>query len=137
LSKKKIKKKQKNKKTGETRQIVKSVPAESFFNAFESRKCPEPKEMDDDEDEETEKLLDALEESMQVAMDFNDLYNFEALEYYLNFGQSEQEFAAMHGQGSDDGSNDDEKDGDDDDSKKAKKGKKEEGGDEKQECKQQ
>ena len=65
LSKKKIKKKQKNKKTGETRQIVKSVPSESFFNAFESRKCPEPKEADDDEsDEEFEKILEALEESM-------------------------------------------------------------------------
>ena len=33
---------------------------------------------------------------MQVAMDFNDLYNFEALEYYLNFGQSEEELAAQH-----------------------------------------
>ena len=86
LSKKKIKKKQKNKKTGETRTIVKSVPADSFFNAFESRKAPETKDDDGEEDEETEKLLDALDETMQVAMDFNDLYHFEALEYYLNFG---------------------------------------------------
>merc|ERR1712195_226753 len=72
---------------GETRTIVKSAPAESFFNAFESRKAPESKEDQDDEDEEVEKLLDALDETMQVAMDFNDLYTFEALEYYLNFGQ--------------------------------------------------
>lgn len=88
VTSKKIKKKQKNKKTGETRQIVKTVPAESFYNCFESRKAPEggKDEGADDEDEETEKLMDAIDESMQVAMDFNDLYMWEALEYYLNFG---------------------------------------------------
>jgi 5'-AMP-activated protein kinase catalytic alpha subunit len=57
LSKKKIKKKQKNKKTGETRTIIKTVPAESFFNAFESRKAPEGLEEEDEEDEETAKIL--------------------------------------------------------------------------------
>jgi len=75
---------------------------------------------------------------MQVAMDFNDLYNFEALEYYLNFGQSEQDFADMHGQGSDD--DDEDKDDDEDaDSgkKKSKKAPKEGSAEEKQECKQQ
>ena len=100
LSKKKIKKKQKNKKTGETRQIIKTVPAESFFNCFESRKAPDMPEGDKDDeepDEETEKLLDALDESMQVVLDFNDLYNWEALEYYLNFGQNPGEFMDMHG----------------------------------------
>jgi nucleosome assembly protein 1-like 1 len=100
LSKKKIKKKQKNKKTGETRQIIKTVPAESFFNCFESRKAPDMPEGDKDDeepDEETEKLLDALDESMQVVLDFNDLYNWEALEYYLNFGQNPGDFMDMHG----------------------------------------
>ncbi len=86
LTCKKIKKKQKNKKTGETRTIVKTVPADSFYNCFESKKAPEGDRDEDDEDEETEKLLDQLDESMQIAMDFNDLYNWEALEYYLNFG---------------------------------------------------
>ena len=64
LTKKKIKKKQKNKKTGETRTIIKTVPADSFYNAFESKKAPEGIEEDDDEDEETAKLLDSLDESM-------------------------------------------------------------------------
>lgn len=64
LSKKKIKKKQKNKKSGETRTIVKTVPTDSFFNAFESRKAPEGVEEDDEEDEETAKLLDAIDETM-------------------------------------------------------------------------
>jgi len=126
LSKKKLKKKQKNKKTGETRTIVKSAPAESFFNAFESRKAPESKEDQDDEDEEVEKLLDALDETMQVAMDFNDLYTFEALEYYLNFGQSAQDFLDMHGTGDDEDKDDDEDE--DDSDKKAKKPKKAEKG---------
>ena len=112
LSKKKIKKKQKNKKTGETRTIVKTVPADSFFNVFESKKAPEgaADQDEDDEDEETAKLLDGLDEAMQVALDFQDLYNWEALEYYLNFGQSLGDFAGMHddcdshGDGEDDGS---------------------------------
>ena len=49
---------------------------------------------------------------MQVALDFQDLYNWEALEYYLNFGQSLGDFAGMHddcdshGDGEDDGSDD-------------------------------
>jgi hypothetical protein len=47
---------------------------------------PEGDKDDEEPDEETEKLLDALDESMQVVLDFNDLYNWEALEYYLNFG---------------------------------------------------
>jgi len=84
---------------------------------------------------------------MQVAMDFNDLYNVEALEYYLNFGQSEQDFAAMQdGCGGSDDEDGEEKDaccdGKDHDhdhgSKKSKKAPKDNKGDpvdEKPECK--
>lgn len=144
LSKKKIKKKQKNKKTGETRAIVKTVPAESFYNCFESRKAPDNKDEDEDDEEgETEKLLDALDESMQVVMDFNDLYNWEALEYYLNFGQNPGDFMDMHGgDDEDEGDNDDEED----EPKPKKQVKKAKGGDaagaggepgKEQECKQQ
>ena len=88
LSKKKIKKKQKHKKTNETRTIIKTVPAESFFNVFESKKGLEDDDKDDDDepDEETEKLLDALDEAMHVAEDVYDLYSRDAIEYYLGFG---------------------------------------------------
>ena len=65
--------------------VVKTVPAETFFNVFESKKLPEDKESDD-EDEETEKLLDDLDEAMQIAEDLLDLYTRDALQYYLNFG---------------------------------------------------
>jgi nucleosome assembly protein 1-like 1 len=115
---KKINKKQKNKKTGETRQIVKTVPAESFYHCFESKKAPDNKD-DDDEDEETEKLMDAIDESMQIAMDFNDLYMWEALEYYLNFGSNHGDFMDMAGMG---GEGDD--DDDEDEAPKPKKQKK-------------
>jgi hypothetical protein len=50
-------------------------------------------------------------------LDFSDLYNWEALEYYLNFGQSLGDFAGMHGE-------DDDEDGEgsnSDDDKPAKK----------------
>jgi nucleosome assembly protein 1-like 1 len=143
ITNKKIKKKQKNKKTGETRQIVKTVPAESFYNCFESRKAPEGgKDEADDEDEETEKLMDAIDESMQVAMDFNDLYMWEALEYYLNFGQNPGDFMDMQGDGM--GGSDDDDDQEDEPKPKKSAPKKKaadaaaaEGGEgEKQECKQ-
>lgn len=141
LSKKKIKKKQKNKKTGETRTIVKTVPADSFFNAFESRKAPEGIDDEDEEDEETAKILDALDETMQIALDFSDLYYWEVLEYYLNFGQSLGDFEGMHGhdEGDEDGegSNSDEEKPAKKAVKPAAAGAPKEGADGKQECKQQ
>lgn len=77
---------------------------------------------------------------MQVALDFNDLYMWEALEYYLNFGQNPGDFMDMHGPNSD-GDDDDE---DNEPKSKAPKKKEQkknggaEGGEEqKQECKQQ
>lgn len=47
-------------------------------------------------------------------MDFNDLYNWEALEYYLNFGQNPGDFMGGHEDG----------DGDDDDDEEEEKPKK-------------
>jgi len=89
LTVKKIKKKQKHKKTNETRTIVKTVPTESFFNIFETRQAPADEDIKDKEelDSDVEKNLMALEEAYDVANDFFDLYTSDALEYYLNFGQ--------------------------------------------------
>ena len=54
LTKKKVKKKQKHKKTNETRTIVKTVPCESIFNVFTGIDSPPEDDDDDDEpDEET------------------------------------------------------------------------------------
>ena len=49
-TKKKIKKKQKHKKTGETRTVVKTVDSESFFNVFNNRAAPVEGEMDSEEE---------------------------------------------------------------------------------------
>merc|ERR1711935_251596 len=50
-TKKKIKKKQKHKKTGETRTVVKTVDADSFFNVFKDRKAPTDADGADSEEE--------------------------------------------------------------------------------------
>jgi nucleosome assembly protein 1-like 1 len=104
LTKKKIVKKQKNKKTNETRTLVKSVPCESFFNIFETRKAPEDIELKDGEDldSDVEKLLMGLEEALDVANDFHDMYQTDALEYYLNFGQQYGDMFGAEGYGDED-----------------------------------
>lgn len=55
LTKKKIKKKQKHKKSNETRTIVKTVPQESIFNVFTSMTPPTDEEIGDEPDEEMQK----------------------------------------------------------------------------------
>lgn len=67
LSKKKIKKKQKHKKTNETRTIVKTVPTESFFNIFESKVAPTDAPDMEDEDSDMERLMMGLDEALDVA----------------------------------------------------------------------
>jgi nucleosome assembly protein 1-like 1 len=59
-TKKKIKKKQKHKKTGETRTVVKTVDAQSFFNIFSDRAAPKKDEIDDEEEND---LLDQIDET--------------------------------------------------------------------------
>mmetsp|Transcript_40337 Transcript_40337/g.38810 ORF Transcript_40337/g.38810 Transcript_40337/m.38810 type:complete len:143 (-) Transcript_40337:263-691(-) len=59
-TKKKIKKKQKHKKTNETRTIVKTVEAESFFNMFTSRQSPQ--ESDNLDEEEENQLMEKIDE---------------------------------------------------------------------------
>lgn len=104
LTVKKIKKKQKHKKTNETRTIVKTVPTESFFNIFESRKAPEDVDLKEGEDldSDVEKLLMGLEEALDVANDFHDMYTSDALEYYLNFGQQYGDFMGAGAYGDED-----------------------------------
>jgi nucleosome assembly protein 1-like 1 len=131
-TKKKIKKKQKHKKTGETRTVVKTVDAHSFFNVFTDRKVPAKDEVDSEEEND---ILDKIDEVQQIVEDFHDLLVPEALEYYLNLNE-DFEMLGMD-EGDESGGSGDEDD-DEGDNKKDKK-KKEEGGEgeQKQECKQQ
>ena len=86
--KKKIKKTQKNKKTGEKRVIVKSIPCDSFFNLFESKKEPENAHYKSAEllDSDDEKIMRQLEDANDISNELYDLYTNDALEFYLNFG---------------------------------------------------
>ena len=150
-TKKKVKKKQKHKKTNETRTIVKTVEAESLFNVFNNRTAPEEGAMESDEEQE---FMDKIDEAMNFAEDIHDVLIPDALEYYLGMNQ---DFFDDDLGGDDDSEPDDEdsdeggdqkkggKGGDKDDEDKGAKGKKggKKGGDkgakggDQQECKQQ
>jgi len=119
-TKKKIKKKQKHKKTGETRTVVKTVDADSFFTIFKDRKVPDDGEVDSEEENE---IRDKIDEVQQTVEDFHDLLVPEALEYYLGLNEDFD----MLGMGEGDESGDDDDD-DDDDSDGEKKPKKKKGG---------
>jgi nucleosome assembly protein 1-like 1 len=64
VTKKKVKKKQKNKKTGETRTIIKSVTCDSFFNFFESKEAPEHAPGAEFDSEAEGEVLDRIDEAM-------------------------------------------------------------------------
>jgi nucleosome assembly protein 1-like 1 len=139
-TKKKIKKKQKHKKTGETRTVVKTVDSDSFFNIFKSRNAPE-KGGEIDSEEENE-LMDKMDEVQQSVEDFHDLLIPEALEHYLGMNE-DFDMLGMDDEGGESGSDGDNSDEEPKPKKKGKKGGDTagEGGDAagegKQECKQQ
>ena len=83
-TKKKVKKKQKHKKTGEIRTMEHVLETESFFNIFSSRKLADANDMDSD-DEAT--LRDRLDEVQQIVEDFHDLLVPDCLEHYLGLNQ--------------------------------------------------
>ena len=60
-TKKKIKKKQKHKKTGEIRTVTKTVDADSFFTIFQDRRIPEQGECDSDEESERRDKIDEVQ----------------------------------------------------------------------------
>ena len=60
VTQKKIKKKQKHKKTGETRTVVKTVDADSFFNIFKDRKAPTGDDGDSEEENEIQDKMDEV-----------------------------------------------------------------------------
>lgn len=65
LTMKEIKKKQKNKKTGQQRVVTKQVKAKSFFNFFTSIDVTSSNPLE--EDEEQAKLREELEQNYEVA----------------------------------------------------------------------
>lgn len=118
-TKKKVKKKQKHKKTNETRTIVKTVEADSFFNVFTSRTAPD--EASNIESEEENELQDKIDQAMNLAEDVEDVLIPDALEYYL--GLNDDLYEGFDDEGDDDDSEGAEggEGGDSDDDKKKKK----------------
>lgn len=114
-TKKKIKKKQKHKKTGETRTVMKTVEAESFFNLFQS--LTRPDDVDED-DEDGQALEDKLDLAGQYLETIEEELISDATSRYLGFYDDYGDYGDE--MGPDDGDDDsDNSDGDD----KPKKGK--------------
>jgi len=117
ITKKSVTKKQKNKKTGKTRSVTKTVDADSFFNFFKSLQATPGKDGNEEEDEDDETL-----EKLDIHLDISRTMIDEIIPYHLEFflGVREDE---MGGDVDDDEDLDDEDDDDEDDAPKGKKGK--------------
>lgn len=81
LTKKTIKKKQRNAATGETRTVLRQVPQDSFFNFFE--RVPEPNMVNDDDEEKEEKLIE-LEYDFELGEYFKDKLVPNAVLFFTN-----------------------------------------------------
>ena len=64
---------------------------ESLFGAMPQKTRKATKKEADDEDSEQERLMQGLDEAHDAANDLYDMYQGEALEYYLGFGASMSE----------------------------------------------
>lgn len=109
-TKKKIKKKQQNKKTGAVRQIWKTVDQDSFFQFFKSHTMPEHSELEGMDKEKQEELAVKLDEDFDLGNDILNEIIPEALEYYLGVvddeisdldSDTEEEDADQDGEGDD------------------------------------
>ena len=105
-----IKKKQKNKKTGQQRVVDKVVEAKSFFNFFKSIEAPEMNELE--ANEEDLKKRESLDNDFEIGGMLVDEVLPYSLEYYLG----------IEHEGDEDG-DDDFDEGDDSDDDGAKKSK--------------
>jgi nucleosome assembly protein 1-like 1 len=142
ITKKTVQKKQKNKKTGKTRTVTKTVDAESFFNFFKSI---QPGEGEGDDEEEGDEDIERIQINFEIGSTIQEEIMSYHLEYYLGLREGEDYGDDMEGEDDEDDDGDD--DDDDEEDKKPKKGgaakpkgKPAEGGDKKpaeKECKQQ
>jgi nucleosome assembly protein 1-like 1 len=137
LTKKQIQKKQKNKKTGQTRTVNKVEDCDSFFNFFKTLDGKECDHKHEEDDEEGGCGEDALYENVETAYSvFEEVIPY-SLEYFLGV---RKDFGGEEGDEGDEGFEDGDDDEDDDPKPAAKKGAKPPKGakgDPKQECKQQ
>jgi len=111
ITKKKIQKKQKNKKTGKTRTVEKVVDADSFFNLFRSISGPAGGEAEGDDEEGGDENLERLNINTDIAVTIQEEIIPYHLEYYLGLRKGDyDDMDAMGGEGDDDEDDDDEED---------------------------
>ena len=95
LTKVKTTKKQKNKKTGETRNVTKTVKQESFFNIYTSFDVPkqDSDEEEDEPDKEQKELFEQVGECCQIIEALHTMHD-DPLSYYMGFGPSLEDLMA-------------------------------------------
>ncbi len=71
LTEKKTKKKQKNKKTGKQREIIKTEELESFFTIFKDSVVPGKKEEKNIEEDKLDEMHEKLDEECDVATEIH------------------------------------------------------------------
>jgi nucleosome assembly protein 1-like 1 len=89
INQKLVKKKQKNKRTGEVREIEKMEDRDSFFNFFKNQTLPPPEEMEKLSKEKKDELGEKLDEDYDLGNDFLNEVIPEALETYLKLNDTE------------------------------------------------
>lgn len=131
---KKVKKKQKNKKSGANRTITKSVKQDSFFNFFKTISADDDEKEDKEGSGDEEDIGNQMDEDFDVGQKIKDEVIPLALEFYMDVIDQDDE---------EDEEGDDNEDDDDDEDDKPKKPKKEakgpkkDGEQNKEDCKQQ
>lgn len=120
-TKKKVKKKQKNKKTGATRTITKTVDQESFFTFFQALTLPDSDAMDKLGKDEADEMAGKMDEDYDLGNDImNDIIP-EAFELYL--GVVDKDYSSLNSSTEEENGEgeDGEGEGDDDQDDKGKK----------------
>jgi nucleosome assembly protein 1-like 1 len=107
ITKKTVTKKQKNKKTGKTRTVTKTVDADSFFNFFKSI---DPKEEEGDEEEADDDDVQRLGINYDIATTLQEEIISYHLEYYLGLRTGDEDDEDDELEGIDEEDEDDDED---------------------------
>lgn len=91
VTRKLVKKKQKNKRTNETRHITKEVEAESFFLFFKSYTMPTEEELTEMKDEEQEKVTMEMERDLEIGEELENEIVPNAISFYLGENGTDEE----------------------------------------------
>lgn len=83
VTKKTVKKKQKNKRSGETRHVTKDVEADSFFTFFRSITSPSEKEMEEMTEEDQDKLAGDMQQDLDMGEELANEIVPNAVSFYL------------------------------------------------------